>query len=388
MILNTAQRQVVRLALTAPFALVTGGPGTGKTTTLRAVVRELRDLSESFLLLAPTGKAASRIATLTGAEASTIHRALGWDGERRTPRRDAQNPFGVRVVVVDEASMVDTFLLSRLLAAVGPETRLLLVGDKDQLPPVNAGSPFRDLLASGRVPTVRLTESYRQGPGSAVAEAARKVLRGEMPPDALGDTDGGFWFVERPLPQQTADTAFHIATERIPRAWGWDDEGVQVLTPRREGIVSVASLNPALAAHYNPGTDPERISVGDRVLQTRNNYDLLAFNGDLGTVVQRHAKGGLVVRQGTRLLNYTAHMAEQELLRAYALSVHRSQGSEWPAVVIALGEGRILTRELLYTALTRASRVAVVIGSRAAFRRCVATPRGERMGLLPHRLAS
>lgn len=387
MLLNAAQRAAVDLALTAPFGLLTGGPGTGKTTTLRAVVRELRTRREPFLLLAPTGKAASRLSSQTGAEASTIHRALGWDGERGAPRRNAQSPLEARVVVVDEASMVDSLLLARLLEALPSGARLLLVGDRDQLPPVSPGAPFRDLLAWDHLPTVRLTESYRQGPGSAVAEAARRVLRGEVPPAALEDPGGGFWFVERDLPADTAATAFRVATDRIPGAWEFDGEEVQTLTPRREGVVSVAGLNPMLAEHYNPGCEPDRISVGDRVLQTKNNYDLATFNGDMGVVLKRHPRGGLTVRFGERLVIYSATLVERELVRAYAITVHRSQGSEWPAVVIALGEGRILTRELLYTALTRAQRVAVIVGSRAALRRCVATPRGERLGLLQHRLA-
>ncbi|MDT0461154.1 ATP-dependent RecD-like DNA helicase [Streptomyces sp. DSM 41527] len=394
------QQQAVRLALTRKVAVLTGGPGCGKSFTVRSVVELARAKKATVVLAAPTGRAAKRLSELTGAEASTVHRLLelkpGGDAAY-----DADRPLDADLVVVDEASMLDLLLANKLVKAVPPGAHLLLVGDVDQLPSVGAGEVLRDLLdASGPVPAVRLTRIFRQAQQSGVVTNAHRINSG-VPPLTTGLTDF-FLFAEEDA-EEAGRLAVDVAARRIPAKFGLDPRrDVQVLTPMHRGPAGAGALNGLLQQAVTPARPdlPERrfggrvFRVGDKVTQIRNNYEKGlngVFNGTVGVVTALDTdEQRLTVRTDEdEEIPYDFDELD-ELAHAYAVTIHRSQGSEYPAVVIPVTTSAwmMLQRNLLYTAVTRAKRLVVLVGSRKALGQAVRTvSAGRRCTALDHRLA-
>jgi exodeoxyribonuclease V alpha subunit len=386
--LSDEQRAAVRAAATSGLFVLTGGPGVGKTTTVRALVRCLAALGRSVALAAPTGKAAKRLGDVVGLEARTIHRLLGAGPQGF--RHGAREPLPFDAIVVDEASMLDTQLARAVVAAVGPRAQLILVGDADQLPSVGPGQVLRDILDSGRVPAATLTTIFRQAAVSVIVRGAHRIRLGELPelapPGALGrESDCVFVPV---APDRVAAVAAEWAAERLPRHLGRDPREVQALAP----LTRVCqALNAALQDRLNPSRGQDErphgalpLRAGDRVIQTRNNYNLGVVNGDTG-IVAAVAPGEVVVDFGDGREIVYAPADLIDLDHAYCLTVHRAQGSEWPGVVLLVssGYGPMLSRNLLYTALTRAKGAAVIVGDEAAIARAVAETRDRerRTGL-------
>ncbi|WP_322513672.1 ATP-dependent RecD-like DNA helicase [Chloroflexus sp.] len=384
--LSPQQRDAVRTALTSPVMLLTGGPGTGKTTSLRALVLLLRARGYRPLLAAPTGRAARRLSEATGIEARTIHRLLEY-GPDGSFRRNAENPLDCDLLVIDEASMLDIVLANQLLKATPPGAHLVIVGDADQLPSVGPGRVLGDLIESGIVPRVHLDAIFRQAAGSGIAANARRINEGLLP--VWGGHDD-FYFFAAETPERCAELTVELVVERIPRRFGYDPRrDIQVLSPTHKGIAGVAALNAALQAALNPprpGVAEYRsgatiFRVGDRVIQQRNDYDRDVYNGDTGEVIAINAEEQTVVVrfEDGRAIRYSG-LDLDDLALAYALSVHKSQGSEYPVVVLPLlmQHQPLLQRNLLYTAVTRARRLVVIIGDRRAIAAAVAAAEVER----------
>ncbi len=371
--LSPEQRGAVQTAITHKVTVLTGGPGTGKTVTTRTIIGALELLDCRYALCAPTGRAAKRLSEATGREAKTVHRLLEYSPQDGF-RRNAAHPLEVDFLIVDEASMLDLLLTNHLLKAVKPEAHVLFVGDVDQLPSVGAGDVLRDLIASGRAAVVRLTTIFRQAQNSGIVVNAHRVNRGQMP--ILNRFDD-FYFFSQEDPRQAADLLVDIVKRRIPRKFGLDavDE-VQVLAPMYRGACGVANLNQLLQEALNPPSPrkPERrlggriFRVGDKVMQTRNDYVREVYNGDIGRVVALDGvEQTLTVRIDGRPVVYDWAESD-ELAHAFAISVHKSQGSEYPAVVMPLLTQHylMLQRNLFYTAITRAQRLVVLVGTRRA----------------------
>ncbi len=389
--LTSQQAEAVRIGLSRRIAVITGGPGTGKTTVLRALLAAAHIAGVRAVLAAPTGRAARRMSEATGREALTLHRLLEY-APREGFRRNPSAPLDCDLVVVDEASMVDIALMHHLLAALPAAAALLLVGDAHQLPSVGPGRVLADIIESGRVATVELTEIFRQAQGSDLIAAAHRILLGLVPEAASGLAEGSFVFVERDDPAAAARAVVELVAERIPRRLGLDAvESTQVLAPMNRGEAGVERLNALLQAALNPEGASARagrgLRVGDRVMQTRNDYEKSVFNGDFGRVVRADGAALIVSFEGEEV-SYRRDEAGR-LALAYAVSVHKAQGSEYPAVVIPLLEehAAMLQRGLLYTAVSRAKQLAVIVGSRRALRRAVAGTGGlRRHTRLPERL--
>jgi exodeoxyribonuclease V alpha subunit len=399
--LAPAQEQAVRLALTERVAVLTGGPGCGKSFTVRSIVELAGAKGAKIVLVAPTGRAAKRLTELTGHEAATVHRLLQLQpgGE---PKYDRDHPLDADLVVVDESSMIDVILANKLVRAIPKGAHLLLVGDVDQLPSVGAGEVLRDLLAAGdAIPRVRLTKIFRQAQQSGIVVNAHRVNAG-APPQLHGFPDF-FWFTCEDNEQLAALTA-DIVARRIPRRFGLDPRrDVQVLTPMHRGPAGAGNLNNLLQETLTPHADgrPERryggrvFRVGDKVTQLRNNYDKGAagiFNGTVGVVSALSLEDGklTVLTDEEESVDYGFDELD-ELAHAYAVTIHRSQGSEYPAVVIPLttSSWMMLRRNLLYTAITRAKRLVVLAGSRRALAAAVRTAgAGRRHTALAQRLAA
>jgi exodeoxyribonuclease V alpha subunit len=376
MVLNEGQRRAVQMALKHKVAVLTGGPGTGKTTAVRTVIRLLEAKGYCYALAAPTGRAAKRLAEATGREAKTIHRLLEFKPRQGYQFvRNEENPLEADMVIVDEASMLDLLLTNHLLKAVPPESHLLLVGDVDQLPSVGAGNVLRDIIESGVAAVVRLTEIFRQAEGSLIVENAHRINRGALPLFSKHATD--FFLFPAEDAERAADLIVDLVKTRIPRKFGLDPlEDIQVLSPLYRGAAGVGELNRRLQEALNPASErkPERqrgsqvIRLGDRVMQLRNNYDKEVFNGDMGRVVRLDIVDQVVtVRIDRRDVQYD-YVDLDELVHAYAVSVHKSQGSEYRAVVMPVLTQHyvMLQRNLLYTGLTRAKELVVLVGTRQA----------------------
>jgi exodeoxyribonuclease V alpha subunit len=381
-VLSPRQQDAVRMALTAKVSVLTGGPGTGKTMTLRTVTTLLAARGYRCLLASPTGRAAKRLTEATGAPARTIHRLLEYaPGGGGQFRRNADWPLECDLLVIDEVSMLDVLLANHLFKALPPHAHLLLVGDADQLPSVGPGRVLRDLLDSGVVPSVHLSEIFRQAAGSGIAHNARRINLGEVP-ELAGHDD--FFFFAAAEPERCAQLVVELVAERIPRRFGLDPRrDIQVLSPTHKGPAGVIQLNHLLQEALNPaapGRAEKRFGAslfraGDRVIQQRNNYDLDVYNGDVGVVAAiDHGEELLHVQfDDGRTVPYDFAILD-ELALAYALSVHKSQGGEYPAIVLPMlmQHYALLQRNLLYTAVTRARQLAIIAGDRRAVTRAVA----------------
>ena len=372
--LADSQKQALELAVTNKVLVITGGPGVGKTTLVNSILKMLRAKGIDVALCAPTGRAAKRLGESTGLEARTIHRLLETDPKSGGFRRDEQNPLGCDLLVVDEASMVDVPLMRALLQALPDRAALLIVGDVDQLPSVGPGQVLADIIASGATPVVRLTEVFRQAAESRIVANAHRVNRGEMPDLAVRERSD-FLFVDAETPEEGVCKLLAAVRELIPARFGLNAvRDVQVLCPMNRGGLGARSLNIALQQALNPPGDNrvERFGwtygPGDKVMQVVNDYDRDVFNGDLGTIARVDSEESeLVVDFGGREVIYGFGELD-ELALAYATTIHKAQGSEYPAVVIPLSTQHypMLARNLLYTGLTRGKRVVVLIGQRKA----------------------
>lgn len=374
--LAATQRDAIRQAATRKVLVITGGPGVGKTTIVRGILDIFAAKGQRVALAAPTGRAAKRLTETTGREAKTIHRLLEFDPSQGGFKRDRANPLELDLLVVDEASMVDVVLMNQLLRAVPPGACLVLVGDVDQLPSVGPGTVLADVIASGAVPVVRLTEIFRQAGRSWIVRAAHRVNEGQMPESAPAG-EGDFYFVEAETPEIILGRIITLVRDRIPAHFGLDAlRDVQVLTPMNRSELGARNLNTRLQEVLNPplpgAPDVKRFGwtfrVGDKVLQTVNNYDKDVFNGDIGRVVRiDETEHELTVEYDGRPVVYDFGELD-ELALAFALSIHKSQGSEYPAVVVPLHMQHflMLQRNLLYTGITRGKKLVVIVGSKKA----------------------
>ncbi|WP_295584371.1 ATP-dependent RecD-like DNA helicase [uncultured Oscillibacter sp.] len=395
------QRQAVELAAREGVLILTGGPGTGKTTTVRGIVALLLKMGYTIQLAAPTGRAAKRMSELTGMEAQTVHRLLGMSWNEATHQltfqKTEQDPLEADAVIVDEMSMVDVSLFAALLRALRPGTRLILVGDADQLPSVGAGNVFSDLIRSGRVETVFLREVFRQASESAIIRNAHAVNLGQPP--RLQNDQGDFFFLCRRDADRAVKTVVELVEHRLPEKMGIPADQIQVLSPTRKGAAGTIRLNRSLQQSLNP-PGPDRPEIqwgerlfrqGDRIMQTRNNYDVVwekadgtvgtgMFNGDVGKIVDIDPSGEfLTVDFDGRVALYGAEQLS-ELDLAYAQTVHKAQGSEYRCVVLCAlpSAPSLMVRGVLYTALTRARELMIVVGDDAAIRAMAENDRQQR----------
>ena len=384
---ESLQREAIREALQKSMLILTGGPGTGKTTTLNAIIDLLEDEGLSIAIAAPTGRAAKRVSEVTGRDAKTIHRLLEVDfgsSEVTTFVHNEQHPLKADAVVIDEMSMVDTTLFESLLRGCRMGCKLILVGDSDQLPSVGPGNVLRDLIDSGCIPTVELKQVFRQAAESRIVTNAHRIVAGEYPD--LKTKDNDFFFLRRQSAAAVLSTVTELVAKRLPASYGYSPlEDIQMLTPQRKGDLGVGALNESLQAALNPPQKGKReykstfatFREGDKVLQTRNNYDIEwekpgtgekgmgIYNGDIGIIQRIDLVGGTMeIDFDGRRCEYTLEMAP-ELDLAYAVTVHKSQGSEYSAVVLPIfgGYDKLYFRNLLYTAVTRARKLLIIVGS-------------------------
>jgi exodeoxyribonuclease V alpha subunit len=400
-VLSEAQRAAVALALREKVCVLTGGPGVGKSTTVRGLIRVLSAHGVRFCLAAPTGRAARRLAEATGHPAHTIHRLLQFSPTENRFTMNDERPLPYQYVVADEASMLDIVLFYNLLKALRPQAHLLLVGDADQLPSVGPGNVLRDIIASGTVPVVELRELFRQAQASRIVQAAYQINAG-LVPDLANRADSDLFFLPGDAGTAAALICALVAT-RLPARYGFDAlRDIQVITPMHRGLLGVAALNAQLQAQLNPGaaskgevTSAGRIfRLGDKVMQLRNDYDRGVFNGEMGLITAIDGEDGVVeVRfagdAGEDVRVHYDLLALDDLVHAYAISVHKAQGSEFPCVVLVLTTQHrlLLQRNLLYTALTRARKLCVLVGSRVAVHLAVQNVRtAERYSQLACRL--
>jgi exodeoxyribonuclease V alpha subunit len=377
--LSSEQHTAIKTALSHPVSILTGGPGTGKTTCIRALIAILESANKSFALASPTGRAAKRLAEATGRPASTIHRLLGFrPGEGF--KHNVEKPLNVDLLVVDESSMLDLLLANNLLKALQVGTHLVLVGDVDQLPSVGAGDVLRDVIDSDIAPVTRLNVIFRQAAGSQIISNAHRINQGQMPTfqaDTAGTSMGDFFLFPAENPEEAAHWVQDVVCNRIPQRFDLHpQEQIQVLAPMYRGAAGVNALNECLQETLNPPNlmKPEKqlygetFRTGDKVMQVQNNYDKEVFNGDIGTVLEINSVAHtMTVGFEGRRLAYDWSEGDQ-LVLAYAVSVHKSQGSEFPAVVMPIltAHYMMLQRNLLYTAITRAKELCVLVGNRRA----------------------
>lgn len=381
------QKKAIREAYENQVFILTGGPGTGKTTTLRAIIALLEQQGQRVAIAAPTGRAAKRLSEVTGKDAGTVHRLLEVDrqsgGRLLQFQHHERNPLKVDAVIIDEMSMMDTMLFDALLRALRSGARLILVGDSDQLPSVGAGNVLKDMLDSDCIPSVALTEIFRQAAKSLIVTNAHHIVAGENP--VLDVTDRDFFFLTRHTPETVNQTVVELAAKRLPQRYGISPfEDIQVLSPSRKGATGIDILNPMLQQRLNPPAEDKPqvkyghivFRVGDKVMQVRNNYDIVwkkenekgvgVYNGDIGRIlsIDRAANTVTVSFDGRTAEYATEQLSELEL--AYAATVHKSQGNEFPAVILPIlgGYDRLYFRNLLYTAVTRARQMLILVGEK------------------------
>ena len=389
------QRKTLEIAASSRIMVITGGPGTGKTTTVRALIAMYEHMGLEVRLAAPTGRAAKRMSELSGQEAQTIHRLLeaGYaaDSLDLVFKRNEETPLKCDVMILDECSMIDIFLMKALLSALPPDCRLVLVGDADQLPPVGPGNVLMDILRSHAIPVVRLTEIFRQTADSRIIRNAHQINSGEHP--NIAENQGDFFFLRRTNPDAARELIVQLCAKRLPEKMGIQSAEIQVLTPTRKGGAGVYALNQALQAALNPPADGKAekrfgesvFRVGDRVMQIRNNYDIIwvsadnsvsgtgVYNGDIGYIAAIDNVNELVT------VDYDGHLATYdfdmlaELEHAWAMTVHKSQGSEYRAVILCTSSAppQLVYRSLLYTAVTRARELLIAVGDEAVVRQMI-----------------
>ena len=386
------QKLALEKALSHNLLVLTGGPGTGKTTTIKGLIALLEARKKKIALAAPTGRAAKRMSEATGHEAKTIHRLLKFSPSEMTFEKNFENPLEIEALIVDEISMVDTVLMNSLLRAVPISASVVLVGDVDQLPSVGAGNVLKDVIASGIVEVVELNEIFRQAQTSRIITNAHAINRGEMP-YLQNDRDSDFFFLEVSEPEQVVETVCGLCASRLPRTYRLDGiEDIQVLVPMYRGETGANNLNRVLQDELNPkGQEMTRggirFRVGDKVMQVRNNYDRDIFNGDIGRI-QGIEDDIFRVRFQDRIIEYEFSELD-ELVLAYAMSVHKSQGAEFRAVVMPLTTQHymMLQRNLLYTAITRARELVILAGTKQALGMAVRNNRvAERHTTLTQRI--
>ncbi len=374
MALADKQQEAVRCALSGKVVVITGGPGTGKTTIIRSILKIYSRLTRRILLAAPTGRAAKRMSEATGHEAKTIHRLLEFSPGSGSFKHNAEKPLVADLLVVDEASMIDQVLMYHLIQAVPLGCAVVLVGDIDQLPSVGAGNVLRDVIASGVVPVVTLNEIFRQAQDSSIITNAHKINAGHLPDLKPRQDPDDFYFIHHEEPEQALEAIINLVKNRIPAKFGLDPiNDIQVLSPMHRGVVGAGNLNQVLQEALNPGgpcveRGARKFRVGDKVMQIRNNYDKEVFNGDIGRVVRLDQEmRELVIRFDGRDVLYE-FMELDELVLAYAATVHKSQGSEYPAVVMPVLTTHyiMLQRNLIYTGITRGRRLVVLVGTKKA----------------------
>ena len=407
------QREAIHTAMTTPAMILTGGPGTGKTTTVVGMIRLFSADGRRITLTAPTGRAAKRLSETTGREAKTIHRLLEFSPQNNGFKRNRQNPLDTDIVIVDETSMVDLVLMNRLMQAIRPTTTVILIGDTDQLPSVGAGNVLRELIDSHKIPVIQLTEIFRQAQESMIVTNAHRINKGDFP-ELTGDTDRNFFFMEEEDPEAIIESICALIADRLPQHYDYHPiDDIQLLCPMRRGMLGTESFNKRLQEVLNPeyvvspvshpleksrfGGIGDRSShlhrqgprrgevtspisrtaggfrVGDKVMQVRNNYDYDVFNGDIGRVLAIEPLDKKVYIQfpDKQVVYDTADLGE--LVLAYATTVHKAQGSEYPAVVIPLHTQHylMLQRNLLYTGITRAKECVVIVGTKRAIGICI-----------------
>jgi len=369
------QIDAIEASVDKKVLVITGGPGTGKTTIIRAIVKIYKSLGQRVLLAAPTGRAAKRMSEASGHEAKTMHRLLEYSPKDGGFKRNDESPLDADLIVIDEVSMVDTTLMHHLLKAVPNGATLILVGDVDQLPSVGAGNVLRDIIDSGAIPTIRLNEIFRQSRTSLIVVNAHKINSGEFPVlTSQRDAPQDFYFMELEDPGEVCEKILDMCGNRIPEKFGFHPVNeIQVLAPMHRGVVGATNLNVVLQKSLNSSTDElirggKVLKTGDKVMQIRNNYDKEVFNGDIGRVVSINREDQEVtVDYDGRPVTYDFTELD-EIVLAYVISVHKSQGSEYPAVVMPLltQHYMMLQRNLLYTAVTRGKKLVVIIGTRKA----------------------
>ncbi len=385
--LSPSQRDAIGLALKSKVVVVTGGPGVGKTTLVNSILGIVGAKHLRVTLCAPTGRAAKRLTESTGMEAKTIHRLLEFDPQSFGFKRGRENPIATDLVVMDEASMVDVVLMNKLLPAIPDNAGLIIVGDVDQLPSVGPGCVLSDIIDSGAVPTVRLAEIFRQAAGSRIIVNAHRINRGELPLKDEGKELADFYFIPAATPEDIHDKLLQVITERIPKRFGFHPvRDIQVLTPMNRGGLGARSLNAELQSVLNGRGEPKvtrfgtAFAPGDKVIQTVNNYEKEVFNGDIGRIVEvKPDEGTLTVNYDERLVEYQLGELDEVTL-AYATSIHKSQGSEYTAVVVplAMQHYTMLERNLIYTAVTRGKKLVVVIGEAKALAMAVKNHKSHR----------
>jgi exodeoxyribonuclease V alpha subunit len=399
--LDATQRRAVDLALTSKAVVITGGPGVGKTTLVRALLAVFQSAELKVSLAAPTGRAAKRLGESTGSSAQTIHRLLETSPDTGDFQRNEQNPLEADVVIVDEASMIDVPIMDALLRAMAPHAAIVIVGDADQLPSIGPGQVLHDILESGRVPSIRLTEIHRQAAGSEIILNAHRINRGELPNFGMQNEKSDMFLFASKSPEKAIEHVIDLVTSKISRNFGFDSKNIQVLAPMRKGPVGVNALNAVLQSVLNPAgrhhTKVERphgifFYPADKVMQTENNYNKRVFNGDVGVIATIQPEKMLfTVDFGADLIvDYTYSEADQ-LTLAYATTIHKAQGSEYEAVVVVLMPQHqiMLRRNLLYTAVTRGRKLIVVVGDQTSVATAVRTGHGgERFTRLKHCLVA
>jgi exodeoxyribonuclease V alpha subunit len=398
--ITLAQRQIeaIRCAVEDKVLVVTGGPGTGKTTIINAVLKIIARLGVDVMLAAPTGRAAKRMSEATGHEAKTIHRMLEYSIKRGGFQRNQDRPLKCDLLIVDEASMIDTILMHHLLKAIPPQATFIMVGDVDQLPSVGAGNVLKDIIDSGAVKMIELNEIFRQAQESSIVISAHKINNGELPSlKVSARTDEDFYFIEQEDPEEVLRIILELTKERIPRRFGFDPvDDIQVLTPMHKGIVGAGNLNLELREALNPGEGGitrggMHLRVNDKVMQIRNNYDKEIFNGDIGRIARIDSTNQEVTIAFDGVEVSYDYGELDEVVLAYAISVHKSQGSEYPAVILPIltQHYALLQRNLIYTAVTRGRELVVLVGTRKALAIAVNNDKTEkRYTYLRHRLSA